>query len=156
MLASGLTHGGFYRHFASKNELVVEAIGEAFGERGNEMRRRAEKAPAGKGWKAIVKWYLSEEHCLHPETGCPLAALAPELARIEPAAAAKIAEALKGHRETLLPYMPGRRRADREAAYAAIMSTLSGAMQIARLLPDPSRRKRLLKDTRKFLLGSFE
>src|SRR6516165_12693845 len=83
MRASGLTHGGFYKHFRSKNDLLVEAISEAFRQRGAEVERIAAGAEPGEGWKAIINWYLSEEHCAHPEIGCPIAALAPELSRMD-------------------------------------------------------------------------
>lgn len=114
MKASGMTHGGFYKHFRSKNDLLVEALGEAFGQQSAEMTRRAQEAPAGQGWKAIVNSYLSEDHCAHPGTGCPLAALGPELSRIDAASKKRVAEALRAHRANLVPLMPGERTSDRE------------------------------------------
>ena len=148
--------GGFYKHFRSKNDLLVEALTEAFRQRGDEMRRVAETAPSGEGWKAIVNWYLSEEHCRRPDTGCPMAALAPEMARIEPHAKKRIAEALRAHRASLLPLMPGQTPADRERAFGIIFPAMLGTLQVARLIPDPDMRKQLLKNTREFLLRSFE
>ena len=56
MKASGLTHGGFYKHFRSKNDLLVEAVDEAFSQQRAQMMRRAQEAPAGQGWKAIINW----------------------------------------------------------------------------------------------------
>ena len=156
MRASGLTHGGFYKHFRSKNDLLVEAIGEAFRRLGTEMTRRAQEAPAGQGWKAMINWYLSEDHCAHPETGCPLAALAPELSRIDPASKKRVGEALRAHRANLLPFMPGKRPSEREHAFSVIVPAMLGALQVARLMPGPEIRKQLLKNTREFLLRSFE
>ena len=156
MQASGLTHGGFYKHFRSKNDLLVEALAEAFRQRGNEMKRIAEAAPTGEGWKAIVNWYLSEEHCRRPDTGCPMSALAPELARINPKAKRRIAEVLGAHRAKLLDLMPGERAADRERAFGIIFPAMLGTVQVARLISDPDMRKQLLTNTREFLLRSFE
>src|SRR5882724_1403843 len=76
---TGLTHGGFYKHFQSKNDLLVESIGEAFRETATWLEQVAEQSPSGAEWKAIVRAYLSIEHCDHAERGCPLAALASEL-----------------------------------------------------------------------------
>jgi TetR/AcrR family transcriptional repressor of nem operon len=81
MRDAGLTHGGFYKHFGSKDDLLLESLREAFGEVVASLVEAAEQARPQSGWKAIVKTYLSAEHCNHPECGCPLAALASELAR---------------------------------------------------------------------------
>src|SRR5690242_17499658 len=76
MQDTGLTHGGFYKHFPSKADLLVASIGEAFDETAEWLVRVAEEAPAGSEWKAIVAAYLSLKHCDHPGNGCPLASLA--------------------------------------------------------------------------------
>jgi len=78
---AGLTHGGCYEHFGNKDKLVMEPFREAFREICNSVAQVAEQSQPGPAWKAIVKAYLSPEHCDHAECGCPLAALAPELAR---------------------------------------------------------------------------
>src|SRR6185437_7256514 len=80
MRDTGLTHGGFYKHFGSKDDLLVESLSEAFREFNGTLVRAAEQSRTGEAWKAIVKIYLRPELCDHPENGCPLAALAPELA----------------------------------------------------------------------------
>ena len=81
MRDTGLTHGGFYKHFRSKDELLIESLKEGFREIIDTLVRAVEQSPLGEPWKAIVKTYLRPEMCGHPEGGCPLAALAPELAR---------------------------------------------------------------------------
>jgi TetR/AcrR family transcriptional repressor of nem operon len=69
MRDSGLRHGGFYKHFGSKDELLLEALRGGFpGNRGN-LGSWAEQAPPGDAWKAIVKTYLRPEMCEHPERG---------------------------------------------------------------------------------------
>ena len=156
MKASGLTHGGFYKHFRSKNDLLVEAVDEAFSQQRAQMMRRAQEAPAGQRWKAIINWYLSEDHCAHPDTGCPLAALGPELSRIDGASKKRVAEALRTHRANLVAFMPGERTTDREHAFSVIMPAMLGTLQIARLMPDPDMRKHFLKNTRELILRSFD
>src|SRR5579875_2241360 len=80
---AGLTHGGFYKHFRGKDELVLESLREGFREIADLLAQAAERSKPGQAWKAVVKFYLSPEHCEHAERGCPLAALAPELSRLD-------------------------------------------------------------------------
>lgn len=155
MRDTGLTHGGFYKHFASKDDLLVKSLGEGFREIADNLVRAAEQSPPGEAWKAIVKTYLSLEHCEHPEHGCPLAALGPELARVDKRMKPRIVAELVNYRSRMLPFMPGRRTVDKERAFFAIFSTIIGAVEIARVLPDPAIRERVLASTRDFLLRSF-
>src|SRR6185437_12160258 len=67
MRDAGLTHGGFYKHFGSKDELLMESLSEAFAEMAGFLARIAEHSRPGTAWKAIVKAYLSLEHCDHAE-----------------------------------------------------------------------------------------
>ena len=76
MRDTGLTHGGFYKHFESKDDLLVESLREAFREI-EELWFVPLNRPPGQAWKAIVKTYLRLEMCEHPERGCPLAHLPP-------------------------------------------------------------------------------
>jgi TetR/AcrR family transcriptional repressor of nem operon len=155
MRDSGLTHGGFYKHFGSKDALLTKSLSEAFREVADHLTQAAEKSPPATAWKAIVKTYLSPEHCNHAERGCPLAALAPELARATHAMKAPIRGELIKYTNRMLPFMPGRRVADKERAFFVIFSTMIGAVAIARILPDQAARARLLASVRDFLLRSF-
>jgi TetR/AcrR family transcriptional repressor of nem operon len=155
MQNAGLTHGGFYKHFGNKDELLMESLIEAFREMGDTLTHAAEQSKPGAAWKAIVKAYLSPEHCDHTERGCPLAALAPELARADPAMKPRIAAEMAKYKDRMLPFMPGRRAADKERAFIAIISTMLGAVAIARVLPDQDARAKVLASARDFLLRSF-
>ena len=155
MKDSGLTHGGFYKHFGSKDELLTESLGEAFRQIAERLGDAGEHSQPGTAGKAIVKTYLSPEHCDHPECGCPVAALAPELARADKALKAPILEELIKYKSRMLPLMPGRRAADKERAFFAIFSTMIGAIAIARMLPDQAARAKVLANAREFLLRSF-
>jgi TetR/AcrR family transcriptional repressor of nem operon len=155
MRGAGLTNGGFYKHFDSKNELLTESLSESFREIADRLTRVAEKSKPGEAWKAIVKAYLSPEHCDHTESGCPLAALAPDLARASHTIKVPIRREMIKYKSRILPLMPGRRAADKERAFSAIFSTMIGAVAIARILPSHAERARVLARTRDFLLHSF-
>lgn len=154
MRDAGLTHGGFYKHFASKDDLLVESLRAGFREIIGSLVRAAEQAPPGEAWKAIVNTYLRPEMCQYPEHGCPLATLAPELARVDKRMKPQILAELVNYRNRIVPFMPGRRTADKERAFFAIFSTMTGAVEIARLLPGPVRNQ-VLDNARHFLLRSF-
>jgi TetR/AcrR family transcriptional repressor of nem operon len=152
---AGLTHGGFYKHFKSKDDLLVESLSEGFREIEDTLVQAAEQSMSGEGWKAIVHAYLRPEHCESPDHGCPLATLGPELARVDKRMKPKIVAELVNYKNRMLPFMPGRRTADKEQAFFAIFSTMIGAVEIARLLPDPATREKILGNARDFLLRSF-
>jgi TetR/AcrR family transcriptional repressor of nem operon len=153
---TGLTHGGFYKHFGSKDELLLESLRESFREIADNLAHAANHSQPEAAWKAIVKTYLSLEYCDHIERGCPLTALAPELARVEKKMMRRqILAELVNYKNRMLPFMPGRRAVDKERAFFSIFSTMTGAVQIARMLPEPAMREKVLASARDFLLRSF-
>ena len=155
MRDTGLTHGGFYKHFESKDELLLESLSEAFRDIGDTLVRVAEKSHPEAAWKAIVKAYLRPEFCDHAERACPLPALAPELTRVDRRMRAQIFPQLVNYKDRMLPFMPGRQAAEKERAFFQIFSTMVGATEIARLLPEPAMREKVLATARDFLLSSF-
>jgi len=155
MKDAGLTHGGFYKHFESKEDLLLESLREGFREIEDTLAHAAEQSPPREAWKSIVKTYLSLDLCEHPEHGCPLAALAPDLARADKSMKPRIAAELVNYKTRMVPFMPGERTVDKEGAFFAIFSTMIGAVEIARLLPDRAMREKVLASTREFLLRSF-
>jgi TetR/AcrR family transcriptional regulator, transcriptional repressor for nem operon len=155
MRDTGLTHGGFYKHFGSKDELLLESLREAFREIADNLADAAEQSRPESAWKAIVKTYLRLEYCDHVESGCPLPALAPEMARVDARMKGQIFAELVKYKNRMVPFMPGRRTADKERAFFAIFSTMIGAMEIARMLPEPAMREKVLAAARDFLLSSF-
>src|SRR5438552_16256101 len=68
-----MTHGGFYRHFKSKDDLVVEALARGFQEMRARMAAGLAKAPPGHELEVIINSYLSEQHCADAAAGCPVA-----------------------------------------------------------------------------------
>jgi TetR/AcrR family transcriptional regulator, transcriptional repressor for nem operon len=155
MRASGLTHGGFYRHFGSRDDLVVEAIEESLQELRDRLVAAAQQADPGEGWKAMVRCYLSLELCDRPDEGCPIAALAPDMARTRSGPKQRISAAILKLREELLPFMPGRKAREKAENFLAIFSSMVGTIAIARTMPDPALRQRILNTVRDHLLKSF-
>lgn len=155
MRDAGLTHGGFYKHFSSKDELLMEALRDAFRDITDRLVRAAEQSRSEPAWKAIVKAYLSVEYCAHPERGCPLTALAPELARVDESMRPRVLGEMIKYRDRMVPFMPGRRTAEKERAFFIIFSAMVGAVAIARVLPAGATQETVLASTREFLLRSF-
>jgi TetR/AcrR family transcriptional regulator, transcriptional repressor for nem operon len=155
MKASGLTVGGFYKHFRNKEDLLAEAIEQGFLEHGEQFLAALESVPPAERWKAIVRHYLSPEHCEHPEVGCPIATLAPEIARARPAVRKRIANLMKVRRKRVMQFMPGATDAERERNFNIIFPAMAGAISVARILPDPEEREKILNALKDHLLASF-
>jgi TetR/AcrR family transcriptional regulator, transcriptional repressor for nem operon len=155
MRDAGLTHGGFYKHFASKDELLAESVQEAFKSFIDKLVQVAEKSRSGEAWKSIVTCFLSLDHCDDPGHGCPVTALAPELARADRTMRAQVVTDIVSYKDRMTPFMPGRQTSDKERAFLAIFSTMIGALQIARTLPDRAVKEKVLASVKDFLLASF-
>ncbi len=148
MKAAGLTHGGFYAHFKSKDALVAAAIGEMFsGSRLRWARSMDGRTPAA-GLDAYLDFYLSAEHRDARGTGCPMPALAGEIPRLTAAsrhafAAGRwwIIEQLTAHLQLL---DEARSPADAELLACSVLTELVGALSLARAEPDVERSDRIL------------
>jgi TetR/AcrR family transcriptional repressor of nem operon len=81
MQSIGLTVGGFYAHFGSKDDLIAEACAHGFAETNERFRRYVETRQPGRQLTSLVDAYLSKQHCDQPEAGCFAAANGPEIAR---------------------------------------------------------------------------
>jgi TetR/AcrR family transcriptional repressor of nem operon len=155
MKASGLTVGGFYKHFRSKDELLAEAIAQGFSESREKIYASLQNVPREDKWKEVVRLYLSPEHCDHPDTGCPVAALAPEIARAKPSVRKRISGLIKDCTARWVEFMPGRTAAERERNFFVIFSAMAGAVSIARILNEPADRQKVLAGVQDHLLRSF-
>jgi TetR/AcrR family transcriptional repressor of nem operon len=154
MKASGLTVGGFYKHFRSKDELVADAIAQAFTD-SEKAYSSLENLPREDRWKEIVCLYLSNEHCDRSDTGCPIAALAPEIARAKFSVRKRISVLMKERTERWVEFMPGATAAERERNFFVIFSAMVGALSTARMFTEPADRQKLLASMRDYLLQSF-
>jgi TetR/AcrR family transcriptional repressor of nem operon len=151
----GLTHGGFYRHFANKDELLIEAVAKSLVEVAGKLERAAEKAPPGKQLAAVISAYLSLDHLQHPESWCVLATLAPEIGR-QPAAVRKHLDgAMKQYMHRLSRFMPGATDAERAKNFLVIFSGMAGAIAMTRVMSDKDTREQILALVRDYYLTTF-
>lgn len=150
-----LTHGGFYRHFESKEDLYVDAIARGFQEVADGMIAAAASAPQGQQLRAIIERYLSLEHLENPGGGCILATLGAEIARQRPAVRARINAAMKLYRERLLPFLPGKNDAEKRRQFMVLFPAMAGIMMTARATADPEARKEILAEGRRFYINAF-
>ena len=155
MKASGLTVGGFYKHFKNKNELLTDAIALGFSEFSEKAESSLKNVPRQDWWKEIVRWYLSPGHCDRSDTGCPVVALAPEIARAKLSIRKRIAGQMTELTERWVAFMPGATAAVREQNFFVIFSAMAGAVSIARLFTDPATRQKILSNMQDHLLSSF-
>src|SRR5690242_15230269 len=99
MARAGLTHGGFYAHFRSKDELLREAVEHASHQTVDMLSKSAAAVPEEDPLQAVVDTYLTTAHVAHPEWGCPLAALGPEIARADAETRRTLADGVRGRLE---------------------------------------------------------
>jgi TetR/AcrR family transcriptional repressor of nem operon len=152
MTAAGLTHGGFYRHFDSKEQLVAEACGASAGRLAADVATILSGRAKRKG-RAVAATYLSTAHRDDPANGCTLAALGSELARSDEATRAtvtkgflRLVNVLAGDSKGCPPKV-ARRRA------LAAASTMVGAMTMARIVTDPDLSVAILRSAAKSISG---
>src|SRR5258708_26165015 len=143
MKEAGLTVGGFYKHFESRDELVAEALGDAFG----VWQRQKEAAECGGQpltFARLIDDYLSDVHRKNPGAGCAFSALAPEIARSDKRTRALTSEQVRNDLELLAGLLPANKRAARSRAILTF-SALVGAMSLARAVSDEVLSREILK-----------
>lgn len=150
MREAGLTHGGFYKHFGSRDELVREALTTAFDEQSVETR--AAVAASDAPLETFVDRYTSAEHCAHPEHGCAVAAVATEVARGGPELRAayteRIGRAVAYLEELLAEAHPEADAATQRPEAIARYAMLVGGVTLARAVDDDALRGEILAAVR--------
>jgi TetR/AcrR family transcriptional repressor of nem operon len=145
MNEAGLTHGGFYRHFSSKDELVAIASLRAVSETTSKWRKIADDA-TGDRLKAIANSYLSLRHHDHPETGCLVAALGGELSRQPSSVKDAVTEGGRQMIDFLSGIAPGKTKALRRKQAIVVFASMVGGIILARMTSDSKLREEILKD----------
>ncbi len=150
-----MTHGGFYRHFKSKDDLLVQALAKGFEEMRARMSAAIAKAPSGQELEFMIEMYLSERHCADPAGGCPVAALAPEIGRQPRAVRAAFDRAVQHVASTVAQFMSGATEEERRRKAGVLFSGMSGTLAVARAVSDEQLRRTILASARKIYIEAF-
>ena len=156
MKEAGLTHGGFYAHFDSRDALVIEAVSHAMDRSTERWRKLSEQTPADKRLAKIVNTYLGTDHRDDPGHGCAVPALAAEMAR----ESAKTRRAFAGRMDQMIEMLTDQyqgmpRKAARKQAVSAF-ATMMGTLVMARVAGNSELSDEILKSGRDAVLDRAE
>jgi len=135
MKAAGLTHGAFYGHFSSKEDLIAKACARTFSRSYERWSKTAAKMPDD-ALSSIARGYLTRRHRDDPGTGCALAALGSEIARRGPGVRRAATEGMRSIFNLLTGLVPGKSEAARRQKSINAYASLVGAMIMARAVDD--------------------
>ncbi len=144
MKAAGLTHGGFYGHFASKDDLIAQTVTHAL---------TPSDAVSG-DLNAYLDAYLSPHHRDRAATGCPTAGLASPLRHQSPEARGAMTKGLHSQIDRLADAMPGADAAEKRRAAIGSWAAMVGAVILARAVDDPALSDEVLMQTRGWIENS--
>ena len=153
MKEAGLTVGGFYKHFDSRDDLVAEAVNSAFG----GWKRRVEAAKSSGrpvAFEKLIDEYLNEAHRDNPGTGCAFSALAPEIARSDKRTRAITSEQIRNDIQLIAALHPSRDKHTARSKAILTFSALVGAMSLARAVSDEALSREILETVRELLKHS--
>jgi TetR/AcrR family transcriptional repressor of nem operon len=150
MEAAGLTHGGFYAHFDSKDELVADAFDYACRQSGGALHGAVAKAAPGEKLQAVADAYLTSSHARHPGRGCPISAVGPDLVRGDGPGRKFLGNAVRARLDWLEGLAGAKSKEERRRTAAGTYATMLGALFVARSLGDAEGEK-YLAQVRRFL-----
>lgn len=154
MERAGLTHGGFYAHFSSKDDLIAEAVGTMFDDARARLVAAADDEPR-RALRAYIDFYLSPAHRDNRERGCPLPALSGDLARADPAARERFGAGVKGLADRLAQRLRAIGHATPETDASAMLTQMVGAVALARAVADPAQSDAILADAHANLIARY-
>jgi TetR/AcrR family transcriptional repressor of nem operon len=146
MKEAGVTVGGFYKHFGSRDELVVEALAAAFKDLDVWEEHTADMAH-------LLQNYLTEAHRDAPGTGCAMGALVGDMTRGSKSARALYTARVKRSLAFFSALLPSNRRSDKRRRALLILSALLGAINLSRAVSDPNLSREILHGVREELIG---
>jgi TetR/AcrR family transcriptional regulator, transcriptional repressor for nem operon len=151
-----LTHGGFYKHFSSKEQLFAEAMRQSFEDGAVFILEGAKNAPKGQELKAIIETYLSVYHCENPSEGCPVTSLASEMGTHPKAVRIAFDQAFSEYASRLASkYITGKTEKERFSKALVLFTGMAGAISCARAVKDNNLRDTILKSARDSYIQAF-
>jgi TetR/AcrR family transcriptional regulator, transcriptional repressor for nem operon len=153
MKEAGLTVGGFYKHFDSRDDLVAEAVSSAFG----GWKRRVDAAASGGPSVSLAKLiddYLNEAHRDDPGSGCAFSALAAEIGRSDKQTRALTSQQVRNDIQLIAGLLPGKDKSRARSRAILTFSALVGAMSLARAVSDEALSREILKTVAERLKNS--
>lgn len=148
MAEAGLTHGGFYAHFESKDDFVAAAVGQMFVEGRARLDRAVEGRPPAEGLRTYLDFYLSAAHRDTRTAGCPLPFLSADAPRLAAPSRERFAQGVADLTDRLAQVLAAVGRPDAGEAAGSMLSEMVGAVALARADPDPARSDAILARTR--------
>jgi TetR/AcrR family transcriptional regulator, transcriptional repressor for nem operon len=152
MKEAGLTHGGFYAHFASREAMLAEAADRAGADAIAASTRIAATAPPEQALQRMVHAYLSKEHVNSVEMGCPVAALGSEMPRQVPEVRRVATRRIKEMIDVVARQSPDWGQPGAHEHALVTVATMVGTLLLARAVDDPKLSDALLKATLKHLV----
>jgi TetR/AcrR family transcriptional regulator, transcriptional repressor for nem operon len=146
MKQAGVTVGAFYKHFKSRDELVVEALGTAFRDL-DAWEKHAETLAL------LLEKYLTEAHRDNPGAGCAMGALLGDMSRASKSAKTVYTARVKHSLAVTAGLLPSEENADKRGRALLILSSLLGALNLSRAVSDPSLSREILDKVRQQLVG---
>jgi TetR/AcrR family transcriptional repressor of nem operon len=151
MADAGLTHGGFYAHFKSREDLLAEAVGQMFREGQARLKQETEGKPPAEALNSYIDFYLSAAHRDTRTSGCPLPFLAADAPRLAEPSRERFARGAAVLADRLAGFLRDLGREEPEALAASALAELVGAVTLARAEPDPDRSDAMLARSRSLL-----
>lgn len=151
MKGAGLTHGGFYAHFRSREAMLAEAADRAGAESVASLTRIAAPEPTERALEALLRAYLSKEHVKNAETGCPIAALGSETPRQAPEVRRAATRRIKEMIDFIARLSPDWGQPGAHESALATAATAVGALLLARAVDEPKLSDALLAAALKHL-----
>ena len=148
MAEAGLTHGGFYAHFESKDAFVAAAVGQMFAEGRAKLDRSMEGRSPAEGLASYLGFYLSAAHRDTRTSGCPLPFLSADAPRLAAPSREQFAQGVADLTARLAQVLTQLGRPDAEEAAGSMLSEMVGAVSLARAEPELARSDAILARTR--------
>ena len=151
MERAGLTHGGFYAHFESRDDLVAHALGRMFQDSRAILDDNLGSRVTAKGISGLIDAYLSDRICRSPESGCPLPTLISEAPRMPTMARKRFNGGINFYIRTLTNAFEALGKPQPEILASSVVAEMIGAMSLARATSDENAANKILESSRRSL-----